>query len=183
MPHNAAYRLPGHWFARLCERNSNSYAWAMDEDGQRLRLWAEGVCLLAEVPAETGRGDDLAEAELSRFVADGENHPALVRRAWIDAPMAIAESHLPGGLSAPLRRWLSLAVAFIRWDLQHSLADFANCEALDWLYQPGRLYVTSTHVDLVMCLKFVSVPLRLAGLDRNPGWLPDFGRIIQFHFE
>ena len=53
----------------------------------------------------------------------------------------------------------------------------------DLLVCPGQLYVTATHVDLVMPLDAITIPVRLAGLDRNPGWLPDFGRVILFHFE
>lgn len=52
-----------------------------------------------------------------------------------------------------------------------------------WFRRAGRLFVTRTHVDLVMRLDQVSVPVRLAGLDRNPGWVSELGRVITFHFE
>jgi len=48
---------------------------------------------------------------------------------------------------------------------------------------PARLYVTSTHVDIVMSLEDISLPVRLAGLDRDPGWIPEFARVILFHFQ
>jgi hypothetical protein len=38
-------------------------------------------------------------------------------------------------------------------------------------------------VDVVMSRDAVSIAVRLAGLDRDPGWLPSFGRIIKIHFE
>jgi hypothetical protein len=47
---------------------------------------------------------------------------------------------------------------------------------------PGSIFVTSSHVDLVMDLDDISFSVRRAGLDVNPGWLPDFGRVIQFHY-
>ncbi|MDA8018117.1 MAG: hypothetical protein MPN21_11785 [Thermoanaerobaculia bacterium] len=47
---------------------------------------------------------------------------------------------------------------------------------------PGRLYVTGTHVDLVVPLDHISVPVRQAGLDRDPGWVPELGRVVLFHF-
>ena len=28
-----------------------------------------------------------------------------------------------------------------------------------------------------------AVPVRLAGLDINPGWLPWLGRVVQFHYD
>jgi hypothetical protein len=50
------------------------------------------------------------------------------------------------------------------------------------LLRPGTLYVSATHVDVVMGMKQVSLPVRLAGLDANPGWVPELGRVVTFHF-
>jgi hypothetical protein len=33
-----------------------------------------------------------------------------------------------------------------------------------------------------MELERISLPARRAGLDRDPGWLPDLGLIVTFHF-
>jgi hypothetical protein len=29
----------------------------------------------------------------------------------------------------------------------------------------------------------VSIAIRRTGLDINPGWVPELGRIVQFHFD
>ncbi|HSN76452.1 MAG TPA: hypothetical protein VL334_15355 [Anaerolineae bacterium] len=82
-----------------------------------------------------------------------------------------------------LARWLALALPFIDLRLRLALglpAEASPAAAL--LALPGQLYVTATHVDLVASLEHISLPARLAGLDRNPGWLPDFGRVVTFHF-
>lgn len=82
-----------------------------------------------------------------------------------------------------LARWLALALPFIglRLRLALDLSDEVGlAEGLLWL--PGQLYVTATHVDLAVSLEHISLPVRLAGLDRNPGWLPDFARVVTFHF-
>jgi hypothetical protein len=50
-------------------------------------------------------------------------------------------------------------------------------------FVPARLYVTATHVDIVMDMEHISMPVRTAGLDRDPGWMPQFARVIMFHFE
>ena len=42
--------------------------------------------------------------------------------------------------------------------------------------------MTRTHVDLVTPMDNISLPARRAGLDWDPGWLPDYGRVVQFHF-
>ena len=39
------------------------------------------------------------------------------------------------------------------------------------------------HVDLVLPLDEVSLLVRRAGLDLDPGWCPSFGRIVQFHYQ
>jgi hypothetical protein len=51
------------------------------------------------------------------------------------------------------------------------------------LQRRGRLYATATHVDLVLPLDGTSIAVRRAGLDLDPGWRADFGRVIQFHYE
>lgn len=47
---------------------------------------------------------------------------------------------------------------------------------------PGRLFVTRTHVDLVVPIDHISLRARRAGLDRDPGWVPELGRVVLFHF-
>lgn len=102
-----------------------------------------------------------------------------------------ASAHRRRGLDVGLRtgyppllaRWLTLALPFIERRLRLALdlpAEASLAAALLWL--PGHLYVTQTHVDLVTSLEHISLPVRLAGLDRNPGWLPDFARVVTFHF-
>jgi hypothetical protein len=49
--------------------------------------------------------------------------------------------------------------------------------------RPARVFVTATHVDVVMRLAELPVEIRFAGLDRDPGWLPAAGCHVAFHFE
>jgi hypothetical protein len=83
-----------------------------------------------------------------------------------------------------LARWLSLTLSFVDWRLRAALhlPDDASL-AEDLLLLPGQLYITASQVDLVASLNRISLPVRLAGLDRNPGWLPGWGRAVYFHFE
>ncbi|MEM7011204.1 MAG: hypothetical protein AAF585_06940 [Verrucomicrobiota bacterium] len=50
------------------------------------------------------------------------------------------------------------------------------------LFHRARLVITRTRVDVLFRLDQISLPVRSAGLDANPGWRPEFGRIIKFHF-
>lgn len=90
------------------------------------------------------------------------------------------------GLGPNIIRWMATVLPKIRRRLQTVLniqgPDQADVgRTLMWF--SGKLYVTATHVDLVMSLEDISIPVRLAGLDRNPGWAPDYGRVIQFYFQ
>lgn len=46
----------------------------------------------------------------------------------------------------------------------------------------ARVVVTRSHVDVHFRLEDVSLPLRRAGLDVDPGWLPWLGRVVRFHY-
>lgn len=81
-----------------------------------------------------------------------------------------------------LARWLSLALPFVDWRLRLALHLPDASLAEDLLLLPGQIYITASQVDLVSSLERISLPVRLAGLDRNPGWLPGWGRAVYFHF-
>ena len=74
-------------------------------------------------------------------------------------------------------------VDVLRRDLRIALglADAAEVSR-GLLLRAGRLDVSATHVELVLSLEQASVPVRLAGLDADPGWVPELGRVVLFHF-
>ena len=51
------------------------------------------------------------------------------------------------------------------------------------LWRPAVFYITRTHIDVLFHLEHIDLNVRLAGLDRNPGWLPALGRMISFYFD
>ncbi|MCG6942875.1 MAG: hypothetical protein LJE69_16690 [Thiohalocapsa sp.] len=51
------------------------------------------------------------------------------------------------------------------------------------LQVPGRLLHTPTHLDLHWPLAAVRLPVRLAALDIDPGWVPWLGRVVTFHYD
>ena len=89
------------------------------------------------------------------------------------------------GITGGLRDWLGLVLPHLRLRLALGLGlDPVRPEDLPplLLLHPGRVHVTSTHVDIVMDLASIALPVRISGLDRDPGWVPAFGRVVQFHF-
>jgi hypothetical protein len=61
-------------------------------------------------------------------------------------------------------------------------AGFAADDIPGLLRQPARLFVTRTHVDLIFRLDQIDLRARLAGLDRDPGWVPALGHVISFQY-
>jgi hypothetical protein len=90
----------------------------------------------------------------------------------------------PGG-EGPLHRFLDLVVPFVRLRLEATLRAAGADEPLEtaMFRRVGLVQVTSSHVDVRMTLDQVTLPVRLAGLDASPGWVPELGRVVTFHFQ
>lgn len=112
---------------------------------------------------------------------------ALARRLLVDPPddaLWAALAELAGREDTPANRlraaaWLNNTWATIEtWLLER----LVSVEQLA-LVKPARLYMTRTHIDVAFRLDDIDLTMRLIGLDRDPGWLPEFARVISFHFE
>jgi len=94
---------------------------------------------------------------------------------------------LPAGCPSHLARWLASALPALRDRLLLALGEDATREADDpverLLALPAHIHLTCSHLDVVTGLDQIWLPARRAGLDRNPGWLPDYGRVVLLHFE
>jgi hypothetical protein len=88
----------------------------------------------------------------------------------------------PAGATA-CERWLSRLLPYVRARLALALAA-ADAEVAPLLLaRPGRVFVTGAHLDVTLSLADLPVAVRLAGLDRDPGWVPAAGRVVAFHFD
>jgi len=94
---------------------------------------------------------------------------------------------LTDGLRSDLYGWLIFVLPFLRsWFRQQMMQEGRPVETAflhRLLCVHGRLFVTTSHVDLVLRLDQINLAARLQGLDQDPGWLPHWGRVIKFHFE
>jgi hypothetical protein len=85
--------------------------------------------------------------------------------------------HLP---SAQAARWLACLALYLDARIQRATNDPAL--GLSSLAIPGQCRLGAERVEVDLALADLPLPLRLAGLDRDPGWLPAEGRAIAFHF-
>jgi hypothetical protein len=134
------------------------------------RIHADPVWpLLAEL---TGRQEDDLPGQGFELSAEWRSN---MMKQWGQTP-------LPGEQSAssPFIDWLmpflcARLVQALGLDHEHELSKVL-CE------HHAKVYVTATHVDVLFLLAELPIAVRIAGLDRNPGWIPAAGRYMAFHF-
>lgn len=157
------YEAPNSWL-----RNLDSPMRSIRFRSGRVELWHREVfCTFdSQDPAPLDR------ARVSQYKRLSRTERRKLIRATRVCPVGLKPS-------PQLRRFLHFILPFARWRLRQALGDTRIEEIL---LRDGTLYASRTHVDLVMGMKQVSVPARLAGLDKNPGWVPELGRVVIFHF-
>jgi hypothetical protein len=163
-PHDPV-RLPAAWLVRWTPAPAT---WVWAERRGRLIVTDSGRgFVVADIPCVPGRGAKAASAEV-----------AGLRAAGVPGSLAsAATAPSPGYDPTVHQRWGSVVGRFVAWLL--AVREVSTVA----LAQPGRIAVTRTHVDIVLDLERIDMAARMCGLDRDPGWVPDLGRIVAFHFE
>ena len=177
------FRIPVSWFQQI-GNDHETFRWAAMR--RRLRLWSSEGYVIAEVSRDASAPHRQADMELQGYMKGRQQKYQLARSPFSKAPIDCPVHIKTSGLNEALLRWLEFTLPYIRYRLQLSFAmDSGRFSAIagQFLTCPGKLYVTSTHVDFVTDINNISIPVRKTGLDRDPGWNPDLGRVVQFHFE
>ncbi len=181
LPQQGAFRLPAAWSARYSMLPLSLLAAI---DGKRLYLVERGArYLVGDVPLAGRSAHEVIAAEIAAYRAqDIDVTIELSHDLFLENNLHPSLSNL---VHPNARWWLERVIGFVRFLLvralhepaidEHSLAESLLCKR-------GRLIAGRTHVDLYMPMDQVSLPIRCAGLDRDPGWVPDLGRIVLFHF-
>lgn len=134
-----------------------------------------GLDDLAAARACAATGWAVVEA-VGRWLLRGVPLPR--RRTLLSDPLLSLLADLDGrptDLRTPVR--LGAAVRPVRRFLtEHAIG-------AETFTQSGTVLVSRTHVDVVLGLEQIDLAARSAGLDRDPGWVPDLGRVVLFHFE
>ena len=146
--------------------------------GSRVFLWSPDGYVLTHCRT---RGEPAACARRACRAFAGGARATLVRRPQRQIPW-MPPAALPAGCPARLGRWAAAAAPAVLRRLQLAIGNEGWRQA-DRLRIPTRLYVTSSHVDVVFALRDIDIRVRRAGLDRDPGWKPAYGRVVSFHFE
>jgi hypothetical protein len=163
------WRVPVEWLAPFPEYG----VWRWSARGGRLRVSHPQGFLVLDLPLADGRPVE----QVGRYIApyrEAASHFSLERGA------------IPGRIrfANPFERWVSRLSAYIRScscralgiSLQDDVSGLMLCSR-------ARICVTAGHVDVTFALDKLPIEVRLAGLDRDPGWVPAAGRFVAFHFE
>ena len=108
---------------------------------------------------------------------------ALLARLAGPAEPAIAGRRPSSAAPRALRRWVRRLAGRLRPELSLALGCTPDAVGDVLLRHPGRVEATATHVDVMLSLAGLPIEVRLAGLDRDPGWIPAAGRTVAFHFD
>jgi len=183
------FQLPVSWWDPADEEPIFC-CWSANE--KRLRVWIEDGMLLLDCPRNKGfpAAETQAREELGKYLrevglSDSIAHRYLGSRDMIESPVRKLETALTSKLNPELAEWLAMVVPAVRRYL-FQILQLENNDvgglASTLFFVPGTIYATDTHVELAANLDAISLPVRLAGLDFDPGWVPELGRVVNFHF-
>jgi hypothetical protein len=170
----AAWRVDAGWLQKF--PTSGGWRWAVSRgaEGQsRLQVIHPSKFLVIDVPLDR---EDEAETRLALELK-------VYARAFAGTPVRSARPFRLRGRT-PLAHWVERLHLYARARLRLALGTGDGRRAARLLCERhARVFVTATHVDIVMRLAELPFEVRVAGLDRDPGWIPAAGRIVAFHFE
>jgi hypothetical protein len=160
------WRVPPEWLTPFA---TSPGAWSLWVGEGRLQVSHRAGFVILDVAAHAAAGHADALEVVSAY---GQ---ARLRR--VGKPMVV------GGRSRT-ERWFNLLAAYARARLALALGLREPRRLPQILFAAtARVHVTSTAVDVEFPLSELPLQVRLAGLDRDPGWLPAAGRSIRFHFD
>lgn len=137
---------------------------------------------------------DNREANLMLGSDERLNGELLVPQPWLDY-LGCSDIHLSdraeievscaldGMVTGSLLRLLEILLPVIKRCLICATGEKSELIIADILRCRGHISITRTHVDFYTSLDNISLAARRAGLDRDPGWCPEVGKVVQFHFE
>ncbi len=162
------WELPSAWLAPFAA--GGAWRWSTAED--RLRVQHPEQFLVLDLPLEPGD----PRPQLRRATAPYASHGVF----------QLEQASLPTATDGetPLARWIGWLAPYVRARLRLALgAEHDEDVGRIVCAHRALVLVTATHLDVVLSLSELPIAIRLAGLDRDPGWVPAAGRFVKFHFE
>ncbi|MDX6406412.1 MAG: hypothetical protein QOH70_3867 [Blastocatellia bacterium] len=160
------WRLPAQWLEAFPEEGP--LEWTVE--GQRLLVKHPEGFLLLDVPLA---GEPAEQLEREMMVYEASANEELNRTSFTFSRN--------GG---SLEQWLDWVTPYIRARLRRAFGNPNGFDpALVLCAQRASILLTEVHFDIFFALSEHPVDIRLAGLDRDPGWVPAAGRFVRFHYQ
>ena len=182
-PIQSEFRLPAAWLRR--ERRAERH-WVAWESAGRLIVVDEAVgYVVANVMLAGHLPGEVAQDVVDSYAAEGIAASYRLAAEGSEILTGTLSDDVRAMLSPGLAGWLVHAQTFVCALLAQMLGDPAMSSAAiagNLLTVPAQIVVSWTHIDLFVSSENARIPIRQAGLDRDPGWVPDLGYIVLFHF-
>ncbi len=163
------WHIPPDWLSAFASRATCQWSF----DGDRLRVQhPAGFCVMDMPIGETTHLDhEFVSGELEPY---GDMLGEL-KESGITLPDSSSRTRLD--------RWLGWLMPYVRARLTRALGVSDDELPHRLCEQRARIAVAPTHLDVYFVLADLPIETRLAGLDRDPGWVPAAGRFIRYHYE
>lgn len=200
-----------HWFGRAFRRDplwgllanlagrspKRAPSWRIDPpsrwepDDDWLRAWAPITSLEYAVDRRAGRLHVLHPDGFAVFDVPRDPHlrPAAQARALCLTRGGASAARLRSSKAArllpadPGQRWLHRFADYLAARFMRALGTTSPHAAVALLCRhAAEVRCDASRVEVALTLSTLPLPVRVAGLDRDPGWIPAAGRDVRFHF-
>jgi len=172
-----SWRVPAEWLDCFPEEKP----WQWEGNNGRLRTHHPAQFLVLDLPLES---DDALKQLTREMEAYNDLTPSMHLATLRESGDYAALSSIPAGVPTRVQRWLRWLMPYVYVRLQRALG-LTDTDDLPHILceHHAQVVATATHLDVTLSLADLPIEIRLAGLDRNPLWVPAAGRFIAFHFE
>jgi hypothetical protein len=173
-----SWRIAAEWLTHF----SSSEPWEWSASDCRLRVLHPEGFLVLDLPFGSSDPADQLRAEMEEYesVLSGPLNLKLSEAAIVNSESKTVTRNA----SPEVRAWLSRLMAYVRARLRAALGMETEGELASLVCRRfARVDASETHVEVFFGLADLPLEIRLAGLDRDPGWVPAAGRFIAFHFD
>jgi hypothetical protein len=185
------WQVPPPWLKAFPE--TSVWYWSVHADRMQIEH-PEGFTIV-DLPADSETADEQLRAATEAYASlpfELRPDPLTPKQSPLhelgaDSQLSTFNSQLSTANSqlAPLQRWLNWLCSYLRARLPRALGFPAgSTAALRLLFQQSaRIQITTTNVRVFFSLAQHPVEIRVAGLDRDTGWVPAAGRNFAFYYE
>jgi hypothetical protein len=165
------WRIPVEWLSAFDAKG----VWTWNVIDDRLRVCHANGFQVVDLRIESSE----VEAQLTRELEPYRNLFVGIKQTDLQNDAANCELRT----SRAVQLWLSRLMPYLRARLRAALGAGAPEDLGPYVCRQNAVVRASEmRVDVFFNLCDHPIELRLAGLDRNPGWVPAAGRFISFHY-